>query len=109
MTLISPSLKGVFPKLTLPFYGNVSLGNATMFKVYLSRLPDGFLLCAIVSRSAYPFQGYVHSSYAAEKLNLYGADAKNFADFLNSQLGMDVQMQGSYEAQYCAELSDEDE
>lgn len=110
MTLISPSLKGVFPKVLLPFYGNVSLGNMTMYKVYLSRLPDGFTFVGIERKGCYPFKGYVHASYAAEKLNLYDSDAKNFADFLNCQLGHTGETgQGTYDEQYCENQFDEDE
>lgn len=110
MTPIRPSLKGVFPRVLLPFAGSVALGNGSQYTTYLARLLDGYLICGIESKGCYPFRGYVHSSYVASKLNLQSSDAKNFADFLNCQLEHEpLPEQGKYEDSFSLELSDEDE
>lgn len=84
--------------LELPFYGDIALGNGTAYRIYLSELSNARLFVGIESRGCYTFSRFVHYSYAMEKLNLFESDARNFADFINTQLKVFDQksVQGNY-------------
>lgn len=77
-----------FEKIDLsePFYGRIELGNITALNVGMFKTADGIFV-GIEGFGAYIFHSWVHYSYAMEKLKLGEADARNFSDFLNIQLG----------------------
>lgn len=116
MAIIRPTLQGIFPKIdiTRPFYGPVALGNMTQYTIGLFKNKE-YLVVAIEGKGCYPFAHHAHWGYVADKLNLkYEADARNVADFINSQLGIltsDKEAQGYYYSECCSvfesDLSDE--
>ena len=75
-----------YPKLAMPFYGDVSLGNMTQFKVFVMMV-DERLALGVEGKGFYTFYGFTHPSYVYEKLNVYVSDAKSIADFINAQFG----------------------
>lgn len=92
---IRPNTEGRFPKLILPFYGDVSLGNSTMYKMGMFTCPNGRLFLGIENKGAYTFGGWCHYSYAQEKLGLrFSGDAKSVADLINCQLGNPLEFEG---------------
>lgn len=105
---IRPTTQGVFPKLIYPFYGEVSLGNSTAYKMGVFKNPDGRLFLGIEGKGAYVFSGWCHWSYVQEKLSIrWENDARNVADFINCQLdhegvwlGHD-KPQGQYDPKMC--------
>lgn len=91
VTNVRPTRSGKFPRLDLPFYGSTPLGNGTQFTFGIFEIDcnDGpRLLVAVEGRGAYTFSGFVHWTYAAEKLGLLEGDARNVADMVNDQLGL---------------------
>ncbi len=104
---IRPTIDGKFPKLDLPFYGDVSLGNSTQYKVGMFKTVSGRLFVGVEGKPCYTFGNWCHYSYAAEKLGLrFEGDARNIADFINSQLGHDLsaegeKCQGTYDTKLC--------
>ena len=84
------------------FYGNVTLGNWTMFKVFAMPISPGKFFIAVQHHGCYAFESWVHWEYAAEKLALLPADARNMADWINVQLGVFDQEreQGRYGSEY---------
>ncbi len=106
MSVIRPDRNGVFPRLDLPFYGPIALGNGTKFHFGILRCGDvgRRLFVGIEGHGAYTFGSFVHSGYAEEKLGLLPDDAGNVADLINGQLGLrDVPTQGLYDDDLCAE------
>jgi hypothetical protein len=91
-----------------PFYGKISLGNWTSFRVamfYLHADQTGFglgisfpaLFVAVEGKGAYTFSSWAHWSYVAEKLDMMEGDARNMADLINAQLGASgAEEQGRY-------------
>lgn len=105
MRIIRPDSTGRFPKVTLPFYGPVALGNGTQWT--FSVVPGGNgIVVSIEGRGSYSFGHFVHWTYASEKLGLMQGDAENVADFVNDQLGVeeDVRM-GAYTPQLTSDGS----
>ena len=104
---IRPTTKGKFPKLTLPFYGDISLGNSTQYKFGMFICPNGRLFVGIEGRGAYTFSGWCHCSYTQEKLGLrFRGDASAVADLINCQLGQPLdfeskECQGEYHESMC--------
>lgn len=86
----------------LPFYGDLNLGNGTMFKVGIFYTPRRYLFIGIEKIGAFAFnnEGYKSARYVAEKLNLLSGDSANIADFINAQLGIEGPEQGSYEDRF---------
>jgi len=78
-----------FDKVELPFYGEVSLANGTMFKVgmFKALTTRGRLFVGVENMGSYTFEGFTHPSYVAEKLRLSGSDVNAMADFINGQFG----------------------
>ena len=102
-TTVRPTDQGKWPEIDLPYYGQVSLGNATQFRMMLNRLTDGKIHISIEGRGAYAFDAWVHVSYAMEKLGLFEADAANVADLLNHLIPAPLDIvQGRYEPDLCA-------
>lgn len=99
---IRPNKRGLWLKkdFTNPYYGDLSLGNGTQYKVGIF-MYKGRLFVGVERKGAYTFGGWCHWTYAQEKLNLMVADAKNFADFINTQLGDTDKPQGIYEPYFC--------
>jgi hypothetical protein len=97
-----------FDKVELPFYGDVSLGNGTQYKISMFRIPPGLphsgrLQVSIENKGAYTFNSFVHFTYAMEKLGLKcPSDARAVADFINAQLEdkYSTEDQGTYDPQY---------
>jgi len=108
MNTVRPTIEGKFPKLSLPFYGDVSLGNYTQYKVALMQTPNNRLFVGIECRGSYTFQNWCHWEYAGEKLGLESnSDAANIADFINSQLGHQLEFEGRlYQGRYEQSLCD---
>jgi len=77
----------IWPKVELPFYGRVSLANATVFTIGMMWVEGGNLFVGVEGKGAYIFRGWVEETYVAEKLNLerYMWDARNLTDFINRQ------------------------
>ena len=84
------------------FYGDLSLGNATMFRIGCF-WTKGRLFLAIEGRGAYTFHNWVHRGYVQEKIGLMEGDAANVADFLNAQLGHPEDLQGYYNERSCGD------
>jgi hypothetical protein len=73
----------------MPFYGEIALGNATQYTIAAFWFTPGDLFVAIEGKGAYSFSNFVDWSYAAEKLGLeFESDARNFSDWINTQLGL---------------------
>jgi hypothetical protein len=111
---VTPYLKGediVWDKedLTHPFYGKVSLANYTAFTIGMMRLQQGKqagkLFIGIELKGSYTFGGWAHWEYIAEKLMLGEADARNMADFINTQ--NDVINQAPMQGKYDKDILDE--
>lgn len=87
-----------------PFYGEIALGNVSMFKVGMF-FTSTKLFIGIEGHSAYIFDSVfgavVDAGYVAEKLDLMLSDAKNIADLINAQLGNFYSVQGSYQDDLC--------
>lgn len=80
------------------FYGEVSLGNMTQYKIFAYYVTPSRLFVGIEGRGCYRFDGFVHMSYAMEKLNLLYGDAANVSDWINYQLQIDnLPIQGRYD------------
>lgn len=80
------------------FYFNyIDLANVTMYRMGMRKLYNG-LFVAIERKGAFLFADNqkLHKDYVGEKLNLYGSDAANIADFLNTQLRIESPNQGEY-------------
>lgn len=109
---IRPNRLGQFPKLLLPFYGDVSLGNGTQYKIGMFICPNGRLFVGVENKGAYTFGSWCHHSYAKEKLNLrFEGDARNIADLINCQLGHPLEFegvacQGGYDKNMCEDVND---
>lgn len=108
--IIRPNAKGIpFPRLPLPFYGRVALGNGSMLRIGVIQVwdeedgklvKDGVML-AIDGGMAYTFHTYANAGYVADKLGLVGSDAPNMADLINCQLENGAPKQGHYEEWLC--------
>ncbi len=104
---VRPRRGGVWEKCVgrQHFYGNVSLGNHTQFRVAAFLYGPGIFI-AVEGEGAYLFNGYTHFAYVMEKLRMdNAADARNLADFINAQLGLnlspEVAPQGQYDESMC--------
>ena len=69
------------------FYGDVTLGNGTMFKVFAAYVKQNRIFVGIERHQCYTFDSWVHYGYVMEKLGLLNGDAMNIADWINCQLG----------------------
>jgi hypothetical protein len=87
----------------VPFHGSVALGNGTQWLFTAVWLPSGWLMVAIDEHGSYRFNGFVHWSYAMEKLGLLNGDAMNVADWINAQLCLPYEYpsQGHYQKDLC--------
>jgi len=95
-------------KVDLPFYGDVSLGNGSQYRISIFNIPDKTgIVFGIENKGCYTFSRYVHWTYAHEKLNLHKEDAKNIADFINAQLDVVSDDQGVYLDKYCYIANDQ--
>ncbi len=90
-----------------PFYGKVSLANATEFTVGAFFITDpmspqfGRLFVAIENAGrGYTFSVNSHPSYVSEKLGIDGTDADAMADWIESQFVV-------YDKQYHKEIREE--
>lgn len=98
--MIKPDFEGRWPKIALNGIYELNLGNGTQFSVFLM-WPGVFYCLGIEGVGAFHFSTSVHWEYAAEKLNLGEADARNIADFINAQLeAQDFGTQGFYDQRY---------
>jgi hypothetical protein len=85
---------------------NIALGNGTMFQVGFIRNEGSFFI-GIMGKGAYTFSHFAHWDYVANKLNLLEGDARNLADFINTQvLALEgFNKQGYYNLDCCIKLS----
>ena len=101
-----PTRQGHFPQVIQEgkFYGEIALGNGTQFNCAMMKTEKGIVV-SVLDHGAYIFSGYVHFSYAMEKLRLLEGDAKNVSDLINDQFafGTTRPRQGKYLQQFCAD------
>jgi len=108
---VRPNKEGIFPDVfwgTQVFRGDVALGNSTQYRICVAKIGRWFFV-GVMERGAYEFDGYVHWSYAKDKLGLkHDGDARNVADFINDQIffggaGGDLpfERQGKYDPSLC--------
>jgi len=108
MIRMRPTKDGIWSLKPKPFYGELPLGNGTLFTVGAFELGfDGRLFVGIEGHGAYTFNGFVSWNYAAEKLGLLEGDARNVADWINAQLNINIigsgrGPQGFYDERFCA-------
>ena len=89
-----------------PFYGDIALGNGTQWKIAAFFVPLAKMFIGVETRGCYTFCGFVHYSYAMEKLNIGEPDARNLSDWINCQLSIndtDYKEQGNYEKNLISE------
>ena len=80
---------GLYEKEPLPFYGDVSLHNATRYTVGMFRTSKDRLFVGVEHHGAYTFDDFVHWSYVQDKLGITApTDATAVADFINAQLNL---------------------
>jgi hypothetical protein len=95
------------PRVALPFYGDVALGNGTMWKIGAFMTATGRLFVGVERHGSYTFQHWVHIAYASEKLEIgFIGDAGCMADWVNDQLGHadpDGNRQGVYQDEFVGE------
>lgn len=91
-----------FDKVDLPFYGEVSLANATMFKIGVFEIPgNDRLFVGIEGFGSYTFSEDSHPGYVQEKLGLRAmTDACSVADFIEGQFGRSSQYQENINTDY---------
>lgn len=93
---------------TIPFYGDINLGNVTLFRICSFKTSfglhrkEGIFICIERASSGWIFQQKAFPDYVAEKLmmNRGDADVKIITDFINAQLGVETQQFGEYEEEY---------
>ncbi len=90
-----------------PYFQKVALGNGTAFRilaVWCTEFPGRgpVLAVGVEERSFFAFQHFVHWSYLQEKMKLLNGDARNLADWVNTQLGLykPTMAQGVYSPPY---------
>ena len=87
-----------------PFYGEIALGNVTMFKVGMF-FSGTKLFIGIEGASAWAFESVwgaiVDGDYVAKQLDIRLSDAYNIADLINAQLGDNFAEQGNYQDELC--------
>lgn len=83
----------------LPFIADFSLGNGTMYKL-ISFKTHSRLFVGLEGIGCFLFdtENWKHPNYVAQKLYLdqKSSDCKNIADWLNVQLGKEVEEFGDY-------------
>ena len=90
-------------RVEIPFFGSVALGNMTQWRVMAVRHAQ-WLHVGVESKGYYMFDSAVHWGYVKEKLNIqFEGDARNIADWINRQLGLDIETQGDYRDSFCGE------
>ena len=101
--------RGRWREVSKPFYGDVALGNGTQYKIGCWITERNELFVGVEGKGCYTFPRWTHPSYVKEKLGLrFDGDAKNFADFINHQLGgiaEDYEEEGEYQDQFCGEVA----
>lgn len=83
---------------TKPFICELSLGNITMYRT-VAFFSSPFRFFVGLERKGcffFPCEGKIHPDYVVEKLNVMPGDARNIADWINIQLGIEVEEFGSY-------------
>ena len=102
MKTIRPNADGVFEFVDLQSgFCNVALGNMTMFQIGFIRTEQGFFI-GIIGKGSYIFSSFAFWAYVAEKLKLGEADARNLADFINTQILVSgFEKQGIYNSECC--------
>lgn len=103
---LRPNLTGQrWPKLMLPFMGEIALGNMTQFRFAILADPiNGGVFVAVEGKGAYGFPFGVMADYVEEKLDVLDADAANIADLINAQSNdprWAMPEQGRYESAFC--------
>lgn len=84
-----------------PFYGEVALGNGTLFTTGAFLTDDGIFV-GVQNHKCWTFAATGDWSYVAERLNLLPSDAQNLTDWINAQLGaVDVEEVGRYNPDRC--------
>ncbi len=87
-----------------PFYGQVALGNATQWNIFACwyyRSTGKWLFVGVEGRGCYSFNSFVHGDYIMEKMNIFGTDTVNLADWINAQLHFgEFKEQGQYDEQF---------
>lgn len=86
----------------------IDLCNGTMFRItaFFSHLskehPISGLFIGIERKGAFLFSFYenIGFEYVEEKLNLCEADARPIADWINAQLGNEIEQYGTYQKHY---------
>jgi len=79
----------LYSKVDLPFYCDVSLGNATRYTIGMFKTHKGVFV-GIERKGAFtfPFNYELYYGYVMEKLNIASpSDAHSVTDFLNCALG----------------------
>lgn len=104
---LEADVKGKWPIIPPNKLIRTSVGNGTEWRVGLFKTRPGKCLVAIERKGCFEFiTGQFYSwDYVAEKLNMSESDARNIADFLNTQIGdknyAEVK-QGTYHSAYCS-------
>jgi hypothetical protein len=88
-----------FPKLELPFYGQIALGNMTQWEFAISNNGKTIYISVINKNISGVFD--INSYATSERVHMVLpeimlGDAANIADLLNSQLGHKGELQGYY-------------
>lgn len=98
MKNIKPNEVGIFEKMNLDeneMFG-VSLGNGSQFPIILNYI-DEYLWVSVVGKGCYGFAGFAYWGYVNGKLNIGNeSDARHMADFINDQLDLGEDRQGTY-------------
>jgi hypothetical protein len=109
---VRPDAAGMFPEL-LPgplrsFYGDVSMGNATRFRIGVMKTMGGIFV-GVEGFGAALFQGSTTAYSVHRNLGVPENDSGNFADLINDQLAVTGPRQGAYHAAFCNHAGANDE
>lgn len=89
--------------ISLPFYGEIALGNGTQWAFHIAAVNNGPLLVTIMGKGGYGFGSFAHPDYVGEKLGLplQFNDRMNVADLINELLKIEAQEFGQYYEDLC--------
>jgi hypothetical protein len=109
---VRPDPAGVFPEL-LPgplrsFYGDVSLGNATRFRIGVMKTMAGIFV-GVEGFGAALFEGPTTGYSVHRNLGVPEGDSGNFADLINDQLAVAATREGTYHVAFCDHSGENDE
>lgn len=109
---VRPDTAGLFPEL-LPgplrsFYGDVSLGNATRFRIGVMKTLGGIFI-GVEGFGAALFKERTEAHCVHRYLGVPENDSGNFADLINDQLAAGSPRHGTYHASFCNHAGANDE